>query len=147
MSRSLLLLLAETNQDNPHTLAGLPSTGENTQKTYVLLGGRVLVVLMFITLIDYSGSILYLIPSFACLALILMVAIGFKTKLSSMILISLLTIINVTHNAFWTARLHDAMWDYLKYDFFQTLSVIGGLLMIVAHGPGGVSVDDFKKKW
>lgn len=145
---SLLLLLAEANQDSKSLLAGLPSVGnENRSKQYLQLGGRILVVLMFLTLIHWSGSFCYLIQSIFCLALILLVAVGYKTKLCAIFLVSWLTCMNFYYNNFWSSYTDEIMWDFLKYDFFQTWSVIGGLMLIVAHGPGGVSVDDYKKEW
>lgn len=144
---SLLLLLAETTQESKSLLAGLPSAGENAPRQYLLLGGRVLVVLMFLTLIHWRESFLYLIQSVANLVLILLVAVGYKTKLCALSLVIWLTCINFFYNSFWFAYHDSLIWDFLKYDFFQTWSVIGGLLLIVAYGPGGVSVDDYKKQW
>lgn len=144
---ALLLVLAESRVESRSLLAGVPSLGDNKPKTYLQLAGRILLVFMFVTLLRMEVSFMQIVQNLVGSALMILVAIGYKTKLSAFVLVTWLTILNFYFNAFWMIPSHRPMRDFLKYDFFQTLSVIGGLLMVVSLGPGGVSMDEHKKKW
>lgn len=143
----VILLLAESKSEGKSLFAGLPSLGENTSKTYMQLSGRILLVLMFLTILRFEFSFFHILQNLNGTGLIILVAIGYKTKLSALILVVWLTCLNVYFNAWWNIPDYKPMRDFLKYDFFQTFSVIGGLLLVVALGPGGVSMDEHKKKW
>ncbi|XP_067662048.1 surfeit locus protein 4-like [Haliotis asinina] len=147
LAGGVLLLLAEDRTEGRSLFAGLPSLGENNPKQYMQLSGRILLVLMFLTLLRFEVDFLLLVQNLIGTALIVLIAIGFKTKLSALVLVVWLTGLNFYFNAWWNIPDYKPMRDFLKYDFFQTLSVIGGLLLVVAYGPGGVSMDEHKKKW
>jgi len=148
LSGGLLLLLAESRQEAKSLFAGVPTLDTpNKPKAYMQLAGRVLLLLMYMTLLKFDVTPFHLIFNLVGTVLILFVTVGFKTKLSALVMVAFLLMINVYENAFWMVPEWKAMRDFLKYDFFQTLSVIGGLLLVVAFGPGGASLDEQKKKW
>nr|CAG4645715.1 EOG090X0AUC [Lynceus sp. MCZ IZ 141354] len=144
---ALLLVLADSRVEGKSLFAGVPSLGDNKPKNYLQLTGRILLVFMFATLLRLEVSFMQILENVIGSILMVLVTVGYKTKLSALILVLWLTILNFYLNAWWNIPSYKAMRDFLKYDFFQTLSVIGGLLMVVSLGPGGVSMDEHKKKW
>ncbi|XP_012152300.1 surfeit locus protein 4 isoform X2 [Megachile rotundata] len=144
---ALLLVLAESRVEGRSLFAGVPSLGDNKPKNLLQLAGRILLAFMFTTLIRFEISFLQIMQDILGSILMVLVTIGYKTKLSALLLVLLLSALNLYHNAWWSIPEYKALRDFLKYDFFQTLSVIGGLLMIVSLGPGGVSMDEHKKEW
>ncbi|CAG2171675.1 unnamed protein product [Oppiella nova] len=135
---ALLLLLAECQTEAHTLLAGVPSDRQNRPKAYLLLTGRILTVLIFVTIIYYDVNNVYIIIlDMIIVVLVAAITIGYKTKLSALLLVVLLTGIHSSKPKF----------DRLVKNFFQILSVIGGLLMIVVLGPGDLSVDYHKEDW
>lgn len=143
----LLLLMVENRKEARSIFAGVPTLHQNKPKNYMQLTGRLLLVIMFITIVRFEPTVFSILQNLIGGVLIIFVAVGFKTKLSALVLAIFLTLANLYANCFWYYRGHKALHDFLKYDFFQTISVVGGLLYIVALGAGSVSVDAKKKDW
>ncbi|KIX94533.1 uncharacterized protein Z520_09919 [Fonsecaea multimorphosa CBS 102226] len=141
-----LLMVLGDSFVKKRVFAGLPTIDEKDKKMYIQLGGRVLLIFLFIGFVfagEWSvGRVLVSMIGFvACV----MVVVGFKAKLSAVILVVLLSVFNVLVNNFWTLHKNHPHKDFAKYDFFQILSIMGGLLLLVNMGPGQLSVDEKKK--
>jgi len=146
---AVMLILAESKQEARSIFVGVPTMDNvhNNPKNLMQLSGRILLILMFMTLLKFNTNPLDLFRNLVGSVLMLAVAAGYKTKACSLLLCIWLMILNITMHNFWRHRSGSIMNDYKKFDFFQTLSVIGGLMMLVTLGPGGVSLDERKKMY
>lgn len=108
-------------------------------KNYLLLAGRILMVLLFITFTFTKSwfTVLLTIAGTVC------IAVGYKTKFASISLGLILTFYNITVNNYWFYG--SSKRDFLKYEFYQNLSIIGGLLLVGNTGAGQLSIDEKKK--
>lgn len=144
----LIMVFSETMINKKKSFAGIPSMSETDRKKYFLLAGRVLLIFLFFGfIIQGEWNIVRVFVSLIGLAACTMVAIGFKAKWSATFLVILLSVFNVLANNWWSVHSAHPQRDFLKYDFFQTLSIIGGLILLVNIGPGGLSVDEKKKTY
>ncbi|KAI9005437.1 SURF4 family-domain-containing protein [Phycomyces nitens] len=147
----LLLCLSESilrRRSSKSVFASLPQLSESERHKYFQLAGRVLLVLLFIGFIfNGTWNMLRIIVSVMGLLACGMVVVGFRAKWSATFLVSLLCVMNFLVNNWWSAHHSNYKRDFLKYDFFQTLSIMGGLLLLISIGPGGLSYDEKKKEY
>ncbi|EGW35434.1 uncharacterized protein SPAPADRAFT_131222 [Spathaspora passalidarum NRRL Y-27907] len=127
-------------------MPGLPMINNTDNRKYLLLAGRILLVLLFTGFVFSSGwsmgrLFIIVIGSISCLSII----VGYKTKFAAAVMSILLLIYNVLVNQFWLYGSKDSHRDFLKYEFFQILSIVGGLLLVVNAGAGSLSIDEKKK--
>lgn len=141
---SLLLLYSETTMERKNMFGTLPDMGEAKLADWLQAAGRILVIFMFITMIKFDSTGRMIVEAIGTV-LIACVGVGFKTKASAMCLVILMFLQNIVLNDFWNESSRSAFYDFKKYDFFQTLSIIGALLLLVAFGPGGIAMDERKK--
>lgn len=163
----LLMVLSDSWVRKSKAFAGLPQIDEKDRKMYFQLAGRVLLIFLFVGFV-FGGRewtiwrvVVALFGFVACV----MVVVGFKAKFSAIMLVVILSIFNLLVNNFWTVSFfsenifkiwsislttfqlheHHPHKDFAKYDFFQILSIVGGLLLLVNSGPGKYSIDEKKK--
>ncbi|KAL2381113.1 hypothetical protein RJZ90_004185 [Blastomyces dermatitidis] len=150
----LLMVLSDSWVRKRFVPAGLPQLDEKDRKMYIQFAGRVLLIFLFIGFV-FAGKWTFwriLVSLFGLVACV-MVVVGFKAKWSAIILVVILSVFNILVNNFWTALIRASFQlhskhphkDFAKYDFFQILSIVGGLLLLVNMGPGQFSVDEKKK--
>ncbi|KAJ1547518.1 hypothetical protein HK096_002566 [Nowakowskiella sp. JEL0078] len=145
----LLMLLADfyaSSKKKSNLFAGLPNLAETDKNEYIKLFARILLVALFMSFIlqgefTFTRLIVSIIAFIGCV----MVVIGFKAKWSALLLVAFLSISNVLLNNWWSLPSTHHKRDFLKYDFFQTLSIVGGFLLLFNLGPGGLSMDEKKK--
>ena len=104
---------------------------------------------MFLTLLHFTMSLKDLVVNLVGISLMLLVAVGYKTKLASLVMVLWLMALNCFMNDFWRHRTTSIMWDFKKYDFFQVKQhfdlqseggIMGHLLLtqacpVMAHCP------------
>ncbi|KAK7737442.1 ER-derived vesicles protein erv29 [Cytospora paraplurivora] len=142
----LLMVLSDSWMKKTKAFAGLPQLEEKDRKMYFQFAGRVLLIFLFVGFV-FSGqwTIWRILVSAIGLVACVMVVVGFKAKWSATLLVVILSIFNILVNNFWTLHEHHPHKDFAKYDFFQILSIVGGLLLLVNSGPGQFSIDEKKK--
>lgn len=146
----LLLLHVETQETQAAARvvvagAGLPRLINHRPQHLMRLTGRVLLACMYLTLLRLEWNLLAMILNGLGLLLMALIVLGYRTRPAALLLALILWLWNLYANAWWFVR--DVHRDLFKYNHFHTLSVIGGLLMVVVLGPGKVSLEQYKKHW
>lgn len=102
----LLMVLGDSVVKKSRAFAGLPSLDEKDKRMYIQLSGRILLIFLFIGFV-FSGewSLWRVFVSLLGFVACVMVVVGFKAKLSAILLVLVLSVFNVLVNNFWTVSL------------------------------------------
>jgi hypothetical protein len=120
--------------DSAGLFTGLPHVvhGKCNTKHYTLLRGRLLLILMLLTVLTFEFlEFLRIVENVVALILVLLIAIDVHAKLSALTLIVWLAVMKFY---FWRDYTpHMEFEDEFACDFFQTLYMMSGLLLVIDH--------------
>ncbi|CAN8063744.1 unnamed protein product [Agarophyton chilense] len=145
LSGSLLLITCQSRlaQGRSALPLGLLDGQADKQTTvaYLQLASRIMLVLLgleFVTTLGVFGTLLAIPVIFAVL-------VGFKLEISGLVLFFFYLVHNILNSAFWSVK-GTYVSQIMQYEFFQTLSIMGGLLLLIITGPGAISVDEMRSR-
>lgn len=124
---------------------GAFTLGGGSRLTYLQLVSRVLVALLFFSLIGGDWNWMRIAAGVIVALPVSAVVLGYKARSSAAVLAVFLLISNVVMNGYWWRPMHHPKRDFEKYYFFQTLTVTGGMLVLTEMGAGGLSLDERNK--
>ena len=119
----------------------------NGQKDWAALLGRILLAAMFVIsgfgkITGFEDTAGYIaskgLPLPQALTVIAIVA-GWKTRWAALAFIVFLIVITPIFHAFWAVPPEQVMAQ--KINFMKNCSILGGMLLLFAFGPGRYSVD------
>lgn len=142
----LLLALSDVFVRERRSLPGLPMIEDKDKSKYLQLAGRILLIFLFVSyMFSRKWSILGGLFNVFGLLCCILVVIGFKARFCACFLVCMLSIQNLMMNPYWKYHYNNPTRDYLRYEYFQTLSIVGGLILLVSSGAGKISIDEKKK--
>eukprot|EP00002_Diphylleia_rotans_P034816 TRINITY_DN750_c0_g1_i1.p1 TRINITY_DN750_c0_g1~~TRINITY_DN750_c0_g1_i1.p1 ORF type:complete len:272 (+),score=74.59 TRINITY_DN750_c0_g1_i1:50-865(+) len=141
----LLYVFVNVEKERNANLAIFYNLADKKYENWMQLAGRLLLIFLTASVIYGELSISRIVFGILGGVLCLMVIVGFKTTFSAFLLIVFLAFANLIVHNFWTLDHKHQDREYQKYYFFQTTSVMGGLLLLVYLGPGKFSIDEKNK--
>lgn len=129
----------------------------NTQRDFVALAARILLSAMFIfsgfgKITGFEGTVGYIasqglpFPQLMAIGAIvcelgagLLLLVGFKARWAALAIFLFLIPTTVIFHNFWTAPAAEVMSQ--KINFMKNITIMGGMLLVWAFGPGRISLD------
>jgi len=107
----LLMVLSDSWVRKRFAPAGLPSIDEKDRKMYFQLAGRILLIFLFLGFV-VAGEWSFWRVSVSVVGFVacVMVVVGFKAKMSAILLVVILSIFNLLVNNFWAVSVPLAIW-------------------------------------